>query len=245
MTQNQSDKTASKKTRRWTAIDTVLLLLALVVVLGVVFRAIDFFKDDDLRVTHYHVYFTGVQEVYHTVPAQIGERDNVYLYGTQTRLGYIEGANVLCGEKDHYQNVTFSGYFTVDDGVLEDDGRLSIQDGAAYLKVGEVVVICTDRVALEIRVDAIETQVIDLSTADSDTEADGTDEATEKVEEIVTEPSEEEETTEASADESTPAQNPEDTSDSVESTESEPDSDPAETTDDNTEESTTDPEVMA
>ena len=160
MTQNQSDKAASKKTRRWTVIDTVLLLLALVVVLGVVFRAIDFFKDDDLRVTRYHVYFTGVQEVYHTVPDQIGERDNLYLYGTRTRLGYIESANVLCGEKDHYQNVTFSGYFTVDDGVLEDDGRLSIQDGEAYLKVGENVVVCTDRVALEIRVDAIETQVM-------------------------------------------------------------------------------------
>ena len=191
MTQNQSDKTTARKPRRWTAIDTVLLLLALVVVVGVAFRAIDFFRDDDLQVTRYRVYFTGTQEVYYTVPEQIGERDDVYLYGTSTHLGYIEGACVRSSQQDRYQNVTFSGYFTVDDGVLEQDGRLSVGNGEAYLTVGETVVICTDRVALEIRVDAIEVDEMDRETETWETDtADVITEATVEVED-------EEESTEA------------------------------------------------
>ena len=147
----------SKKPRRWTVIDTMLVLLAVVVVAGVVYRAIDFFRNSRYEM-QYYVYVTGTQAVNYTVPEQIGQQDDVYLYGTDVRIGYIKAEHVVCGEPDQNGNVTFYGYLTVDQGEME-EGRLSVLDGTAYLTAGQDVVICTDRVALSVHVDFIAEQI--------------------------------------------------------------------------------------
>ena len=161
----QNGEVNKRKTRGWTVIDTALLVLVVAMVAGVVYRAVDFFRADRY-VTEYHVYFAGTQTVYATVPRQIGERDDVYLYDTDVRLGYIKGENVTVGVSDDYDNVSFSGYFTVDEGEMK-DGRLSVSDGKATLAVGEDLVICTDRVALSVHIESIEEQVAKRPSADS------------------------------------------------------------------------------
>jgi hypothetical protein len=157
----------TKKPLRWTVIDTVLVLLVVIAVAGVVYRAVDFFRNNQYEM-QYYVYVTGTQSVNYTVPEQIGEQDDVYLYGTDVRIGYMKAEHVVCSEPDQNGNVTFYGYLTVDQGEME-DGRLSILDGTAYLTSGEDVVICTDRVALSVHVDFIAEQIQEWP-ADQDTE---------------------------------------------------------------------------
>ena len=181
MVQNESSgkhTPSAKRPWRWTVIDTVILLLLVAVVAGVVYRAVDFFKDDRYT-TEYHVSFTGTQAVYRTVPEQIGERDDVYLYDTEIRLGYIKSECMTVDEADEYGNVTYTGYFTVDQGTMK-DGRLSVEGGKATIAVGDELVICTERMALSVRVEAIEEQIADRGAQDGtasvtdEAEADGT-----------------------------------------------------------------------
>ena len=179
MRQNEVDTTytesyrrgkLSRKPLRWTVIDTVLVLLAVVAVAGLIYRAVDFFRDNRYEM-QYYVYITGTQSVNYTVPSQIGQQDDVYLYGSDVRIGYVKAEHVVCSEPDQNGNVTFYGYLTVDQGEME-NGRLSILDGTAYLASGENVVICTDRVALSVHIDFIAEQIPELP-ADQDTQAEG------------------------------------------------------------------------
>jgi hypothetical protein len=106
----------------------------------------------------------------------------VYLYDTDIRLGYIKAEQVTVSEADAYENVTYTGYFTVDEGSMK-NGRLSVADGKATIAVGDEFVICTERVALSIRVESIEEQIADreapesTATVTDEAVADGTTEA--------------------------------------------------------------------
>ena len=179
MRQNEMDTTymepshrsgkSFRKPLRWTVIDTVLVILAVVAVAGVVYRAIDFFRDNQYE-TRYYVYVTGTQSVNYTVPQQIGQQDDVYLYGTDVRIGYVQAEHVVYGEPDQNGNVTFSCCLIVDQGEME-EGRVSVLDGTVYLATGENLVICTDRVALSVHIDSIEEQLMER-TVNQDTQAD-------------------------------------------------------------------------
>lgn len=175
MVRNQSGRSSRQKVSGWTTIDTVILLLAVVVVIGVAARAVDFLWPDTRTSSQYHVSFTATE--YYTVADQIGEQDDLYLCDTDTRLGYIRSEDMQSGRPNAEHNVVITGFFVVDEGQMTDEGILTIDKSDVSLSVGEDVSVCTDRVVLRIHIESIEEYVAesdtDMTEEDVTTEVDG------------------------------------------------------------------------
>ena len=167
MDQNKSGHSSREKTSKWTTIDTVFLLLAVVVVVGAAVRTVDFLLPDRQTSQPFYVYFTA--ETYQTVPGSIGEQDDLCLYNTDTRIGYIRAQDVQSGPVDAEHNVILSGFFVVDNGSMADDGSLVVKKSDVRLASGEDIAVCTDRVVLQIHIKSVETSIIE---PESDTTLD-------------------------------------------------------------------------
>lgn len=153
---------------RWSAVDTVILLLIILAIAGVVYRTLATIRKEhtDVSETTYEVYFE-VAETHEDTLAEIRGFDAVYLVENQQRLGYIGVYKDLStGEHRVAMTVTpVAGNGGADrataigcmisGGTLTADGSLAIPGSDRYLTPGSELVVRTDRALFTIRVTGI------------------------------------------------------------------------------------------
>jgi hypothetical protein len=157
-----------KPKKRWSAMDTVILLLVLVAVAGLVYRVVYAArKDAEADPTMYRVYFE-VLETHENVLAEVEGFDAVYLYENVTRLGYIgvyldtaTGAYTpaltttpAVGATGSHR-VTATGILICNNATVSAGGGLMVGDSGRYLTPGSVLEVRTDRVLMTIRITSV------------------------------------------------------------------------------------------
>jgi hypothetical protein len=163
MKKNQSDK----QKRRWSAVDTVILLLVLVSVAGLVYRIVYAAnKDAAAEPVMYRVCFE-VLETHEDVLAEVKGFDAVYLYENDVRLGYI-GVYEDTATGDYTvaltpspapgatgdNRVTAVGCMVCTDATPV-NGGIRVGDSGRYLVPGSILEVRTDRALLTIRVTSV------------------------------------------------------------------------------------------
>lgn len=159
------NKLVSKPKKRWTVIDTVVVLLVLIAVAGLVYRVIyTAHKDMQEEPTPYRVYFE-VLETHKDVLAEVKGFDAVYSYEDDIRLGYVgvyqdqttgeytPALTAFPGEEENH--VTATGIMVCNNATLAPGGGLRVEDSGRYLTPGSVVEVRTDRAILTIRITSI------------------------------------------------------------------------------------------
>lgn len=162
MDQNQNHPI--KKKGRWSAVDTVILLLIVVALAGLVFRVVYAArKDAASEPIMYRVYFE-VMETHEDVLAEVRGFDAVYLYENGIHLGYIgvyedtsTGEYTVAltatpaADASGDRRVTASGCMICADGTFTSGGLL-VGDSGRYLTPGSVLEVRTDRAFMTIRI---------------------------------------------------------------------------------------------
>ena len=162
------NKMMNKPKKRWSAMDTVILLLALVAVAGLVYRVVYAArKDAESDHAMYRVYFE-VLETHENVLAEVEGFDAVYLYENDTRLGYIGVyQDTATGEYAAALNttpavgatsshhVTATGILICDHATVSAGGGLMVGDSGRYLTPGSVLEVRTDRALMTVRITSI------------------------------------------------------------------------------------------
>jgi hypothetical protein len=156
-------KRTDKPKRRWTAVDTLILLLVLLSVAGLVYRVVYAAQKKSSESTLYSVYFE-VTEVHEDVLAEIEGFDAVYLYENGVRLGYIGmHQDTVTGERSVFQSispapgasgdnrVTAKGCMFCTNATVSAGGGLRIGESGRVLVPGSELEIRTDRARLTIR----------------------------------------------------------------------------------------------
>ena len=161
-------KITSKTKKRWSAMDTVILLLVLVAVAGLIYRVVYAArKDAEANPVMYRVYFE-VMETHKDVLAEVEGFDAVYLCENDIRLGYIGVyRDTETGEytaaltttpavgATGSSRVTASGILICGNATRTSDGGLIVGDSGRYLTPGSVLEVRTDRALMTIRITAI------------------------------------------------------------------------------------------
>ena len=156
-----------KPKRRWSAVDTLILLLVLLSIAGLVYRVVYAAGKKSAESTLYSVYFE-VTEVHEDVLTEVEGFDTVYLYENSVRLGYIgKYRDEATGELSVFYDiapapgasgddrVTAKGCMFCTTGTLAAGGGLRIGESGRILVPGSVLEIRTDRVLLTVRVTSI------------------------------------------------------------------------------------------
>ncbi len=157
-----------KQKRRWSAVDTLVLLLILAAVAGLVYRVVYAAKQEaETDPVMYRVYFE-VQETHEDVLAEVKGFDAVYLYENDVRLGYIGVyQDTATGEytvaltpapaagASGDDRVTATGCLVCTGGTLAAGGGLRIGESGRVLVPGSVLEVRTDRAFLTLRVTSI------------------------------------------------------------------------------------------
>ncbi len=162
--QNPDGKRPGKKGGRWTAIDTVILLLVLVALAGVIVRSFVIpGGKDELAVTEgpYYVEFT-VREIHAEVLEEFSVSDRFYLYETGELVGflgyYADGTRALKAvapvTEGNDRLVTADGCLYCSDGKME-NGSLLLKDTSTYLAPGAVLKLRTDRATMTVEIKKI------------------------------------------------------------------------------------------
>jgi hypothetical protein len=154
--------------RRWSVIDTVILLLVLLAIGGAVLRVVDISRKDRLNrdETMYVISFT-VDDTHPDVLAEIRGTDAVYLYEEEAFLGYVgmyrsENADdnlpaltIIPSKSDAAEgHVGAEGHLVCTTGTALNGGLLIGKSGR-YLIPGSEVTVRTDRVLLTLRITEI------------------------------------------------------------------------------------------
>ena len=163
MDMKQNQPTKSRK-GRWSAVDTVIVLLVLIAVAGLVYRVVYAARTEgESTRTMYRVYFE-VAETHEDVLAEVEGFDAVYLYENGVRLGYIgvyedtaTGGHTVAltpvpAEKRGM--ATAAGCLVCTDGTMK-DGSLLVGESGRYLTPGSELQVRTDRALLTIRITSI------------------------------------------------------------------------------------------
>lgn len=160
------NKMITKPKKRWTAIDTVVVLLVLVAVAGLVYRVVySARKDKKAESTAYRVYF-DVLETHEDILAEVKGFDAVYLYEEDIRLGYIgvyqdkttgkySPALTVTPTEEMY-HVTATGILVCNHAKPAPGGGLRVENSGRYLTPGSVLEVRTDRAILTIRITSIQ-----------------------------------------------------------------------------------------
>ena len=154
--------------RRWSAVDTVILLLIVVAVAGLVYRVIYAARRDAEADPAMHRVYFEVLETHENVLAEVKGFDAVYLYENDARLGYIGVyRDTATGEQTVAlqvapavgatgdKRVTATGCMVCTGGTWASGGSLLIGDSGRYLTPGSVLEVRTDRALLTIRITSI------------------------------------------------------------------------------------------
>lgn len=162
--QNSEGKSPKKSGGRWTAIDTVILLLVLVAIAGVIVRSFVLpGEKDDQAVAEgaYYVEFT-VHEIHAEVLEEFRISDRFYLYETNELVGYLgyyaDGTRALQAMAPVMEGddrlVTAEGCLYCPDARME-NGCLLLKDTDTYLAPGAVLKLRTDRATMTIEIKKI------------------------------------------------------------------------------------------
>lgn len=150
---------------RWSAVDTVILLLVLLAVGGIVYRVVYAIQAENeaANAPMYAVYFE-VAETHTGVLAEVRGFDAVYLYENGAHLGYIAVyEDTLTGEYrvaltttpvEGTSDVTATGCMICTGGTLS-GGSLLLSGSEQYLTPGGEVVVYTERALLTLRITEI------------------------------------------------------------------------------------------
>ena len=156
--------------RRWSAVDTLILLLIVVAVAGLVYRVIYAARKDASADPAMHRVYFEVLETHEDVLAEVKGFDAVYLYENDARLGYIGVyQNSATGEQTVALQVTpavgatgdgrvtATGCMVCTGGTLTSvaGGSLLIGDSGRYLTPGSILEVRTDRALLTIRITSV------------------------------------------------------------------------------------------
>lgn len=161
-------KMIQKQKKRWSVMDTVILLLVLVAVAGLIYRVIYAArKDAEEDPTLYRVYFE-VMETHEKVLAEVEGFDAVYLCENGARLGYIGVyQDTATGEytaaltvtpaegATGNDRVTATGILVCNNATPASGGGLRVGDSGRYLTPGSVLEIRTDRALLTVRITSV------------------------------------------------------------------------------------------
>ncbi len=163
----KNEKRATKKSLRWTAIDTFILLLVLLGIAGVVVRSfvkLDGKSETEISGGPYYVEFT-VQEVHADVLEEFCISDRFYLYETGELVGflgyYADGERALkagspVSDGDGHL-VTADGCLYCPEGRMENGGLL-LEGVDSYLVPGAVLRLRTDRAVMTVEITRIRTE---------------------------------------------------------------------------------------
>ena len=153
-----------RKRFRWSAVDTMLLLLVLLVIAGCVLRVV-YAANQELRQPseEYLVQFT-VAEVHKDVVAEIEMRDTLYFYENDQRLGFLAVTQDTDTEElvstlevtaiEGTDLVSVTGWLLCFDGIMN-EGGLYIEGSERYLTPGSTVEVRTDRARFTMRITEI------------------------------------------------------------------------------------------
>lgn len=151
--------------RRWSPIDTVILVLVLLAIGGAILRVVDMSRQDRLNRddTMYLVSFV-VDDIHTDVLAEIHGTDAVYLYEEEMLVGYVAmdsgtdihaPLDIIPPREDAEENhVGAKGRLLCTTGTYLNGGLLIGKSGR-YLIPGSVVKVRTDRALLTLRVTQI------------------------------------------------------------------------------------------
>ncbi len=153
---------------RWSAVDTMIVLLVILAVAGIVVRII-YAANEEKGVAQqavYEVYFE-VAEAHEDTLAEIRGFDAIYLYDNGMKLGhmgvyedeamggYRPALTVTPAEgATGAHRVTAKGCMICTNGSLTDGGLL-VEGSGRYLTPGSVLQVRTDRVCMTIRITEI------------------------------------------------------------------------------------------
>ena len=169
-TRTAPDKNSPRK-GKWSVVDTVILLLAILVVGALVYRVVYAFQSrmDEEPQTIYDVFFS-VDQAHRDVLSEVSGFDSVYLYENDVKLGYMgvyrdadgDGYRVAltplpADKNDTSEFIPAQGCLVCTDAVMQDGGLLVAGSGR-YLTPGSVVEVRTDRAYLTLRITEIRTR---------------------------------------------------------------------------------------
>lgn len=152
-----------RKSKRWTAVDTVIVLLLILAVGGVVLRGVvDWERQAETPVSGpFYVEFS-VAEIHPTVLGEIAAFDPLYLYESGDLVGYVgvydDGTMALhsVGQISSINGSVISaeGCMVCLEGVYE-NGSLLVTGMDQYLSPGTKLALRTDRAVLTVEITAI------------------------------------------------------------------------------------------
>ncbi len=162
--ERKQSNTSSRNGRRprWSAVDTVILLLILAAIAGIIYRVVATVTQDQeqMQGTVCEVYFE-IKETHRDVLAEVKGFDTVYLYENDMRLGAIGATiDVVTGDTVAVLTVTpIEGTELADAtgcmicrGSVERNGGVLVEGTGRYLTLGSELQIRTDRVLLTVKV---------------------------------------------------------------------------------------------
>ena len=153
---------------RWSAVDTLIILLVLLAVAGVVVRVIYAANEEKETAQHatYEVYFE-VAEAHEDTLAEIRGFDPIYLYDNGMKLGHMGVyEDAATGEyrpaltmtpaegASGAHRMTAKGCMICTNGSMTDGGLL-VEGSGRYLTPGSVLQVRTDRVCITVRITEI------------------------------------------------------------------------------------------
>ena len=157
-----------KHKRHWSAMDTVILLLIVVAVVGLVYRVVYAARrDNSAESVMYRVYFE-VLETHEDVLAEVRGFDAIYLLENDVCLGYVGVyEDTATGEytvaltqtpasgPTGDDRVTASGCMICTNALPNQGGGLRVGNSGRVLAPGSMLEVRTDRVLMTIRITAI------------------------------------------------------------------------------------------
>lgn len=161
--------------RRWSAVDTVVVLLALIAVAGIVYRVVYTARQRNAAATRtMYVVSFEVDAIHQDVLDEVKGFDAVYFCENDICLGYIgvyedtttgsyrvaverDENPVLDNEGNHIPDfVSATGEMVCTDGVLSSGGgSLLVGTSGLYLTPGSRVQVRTDRAIMDLRITKI------------------------------------------------------------------------------------------
>ncbi len=153
----------AKNPKRWTVVDTVLVLMLLLAIGGILMRGFlpevslaD--TDKDVTAGPYYVEF-AVAEIHPMVLSEINAFDPLYLYDTGELVGYVgvydDGSialhTVALQPTNPSGNVAVEGCMVCLEGVYR-EGSLLVKGMDTYLSLGSTLVLRTDRAVFTVEI---------------------------------------------------------------------------------------------
>ena len=155
MNQNQTTHQAKRRGKfRWSAVDTLILLLVILAIAGCVLRVVYAANQEIEKPSEQYLIQFTVSDIHKDIVAEIEKRDAVYFYETDQRLGFMAVTqDAATGDLvstldikpvEGTDLVTVTGWLICFDGTMG-EGGLYIEGSGRYLTPGITVEVRTDR----------------------------------------------------------------------------------------------------